>query len=267
MSSNASLPENKTLYRTHDDHVLCLFSAKTLSGLPFWEGNRFVKEDHIESIQESLKGNILSLTKTLFRVIGIVSEDSSVQWYIFDGQHRARVLQQFFHSDSYIKTNEDGSTILCEESPDDFEILVMWKLYDFRETVKIHQDFLDCNRASPIEWTVDPNMMANAYIDALLLKFQDFPVGKGKKKKCKSFFREGKTKKPYISIDKLREDILKRYSSIGWTKSPEEFAEQAFQVNERILEGLSAKEGRTASETSMLELGFALASVENYVWM
>lgn len=260
MSSNSAfkmihIHHQPHIFRAHDEHILCLSSAREFAFLPFWEGNRLVKEEHIKEIQTSLDEGPHALTKTLFRAIAIMEENGAVQWYVFDGQHRASVLRHYFTDNPFY---------------DDFQILVMWKMYDSKDTSLIHKDFLDCNRASPIEWTVDPNMMANAYIDALLHKFQDCPVEKGKKgkgAKGKSFFREGKTKKPYISIDKLREDILKRYSNIGWTKSPEEFAEQAFQVNERILEGLSAKEGRTTSETSMLELGFALASVETYVWM
>jgi hypothetical protein len=244
------------IFRAHDDHILCLSSAREFSSLPFWEGNRLIKEDHIKDIQASLVEGPHALTKTLFRAIAIMEEEGTVQWYVFDGQHRSSILRQYFVENPF---------------HEDFQILVMWKMYESKDTVLIHKDFLDCNRASPIEWTVDPKMMTNAYIDTLLHKFQ--PPSSTKKTKGtkgtkgKSFFREGKTKKPYVSIDKLREEILKKYSTIGWTKSPEEFAEQAFQVNERILEGLSAKEGRTASETSMLELGFALSSVETYVWM
>ncbi len=267
MSGMIHIHHQPHLFRAHDDHILCLSSAREFASLPFWEGNRFVKAEHIEQIKESLKGDIQSLTKTLFRAIGIVEDDGNVQWYIFDGQHRAMVLQSYFQETSYTEKKEDGSTVLCEgDMVDDFQILIMWKLYDSKQTAKIHQDFLDCNRASPIEWTVDPKMMTNAYIDALLLKFQGPAPTKKVKRVAKSFFREGKTKKPYVSIEKLREEILQKYTGLGWSKSPEEFAEQAFSYNEYLLEKLSAKEGRTAIETSMLEMGFALAS-NDFRWV
>jgi hypothetical protein len=241
------------LFRAHDDHILCLSSAREFASLPFWEGNRLVKHEHVEDIQQSLKGNIHSLNKTLFRAIAIIDDVGDVQWYVFDGQHRATILHQFFEKNPF---------------EDDFEIPVMWKMYDAKETALIHKDFLDCNRASPIEWTVDPKMMTNQYIDALLLKFQA-PATSDKKTKRQQpyFFREGKTKRPYMSIEKLREEILKKYSVTGWTKTPDEFAEQAFQMNEKLLEGLAAKDKRSTLETSMLELGFALANVESYIWM
>jgi hypothetical protein len=191
-----------------------------------------------------------------------MEENGAVQWYVFDGQHRASVLREYFEKNPVSEDSEASRM-------NDFQIPIMWKLYDAKETAKIHKDFLDCNRASPIEWTVDPNMMANAYIDSLLLKFHGPPMKTGKKSKKdeKSFFRVGKTKKPYLSIEKVREEIVKKYTMVGWTKKAEEFADQAFQVNERLLEGLAAKEKRTTLETNMLDIGFALAAVESYMWI
>jgi hypothetical protein len=243
------------LYRTEDDHILCLSSAREFSTLPFWEGNRLVKQDHIHEIESSLGDSPQGLTKSLFRAIVILEDDGAVQWYIFDGQHRSSVLRKYFE----------------DESIEDFQLLVMWKIYDAKDVSQIHKDFLDCNRASPIEWTVDPKMMTNAYMDALLTKFHGplnlNKVEKKSKKQEKSFFREGKTKRPYLSMEKLREDVQKKYTNTGWTKTAEEFATQAFQVNEKLLESLSAKDKRTTLETSMLELGFALASADSYLWI
>lgn len=241
------------LYKSNDNHCLTLFSAKEFVNIPSWEGNRLINQNHVEEIKKSIPNNSIHLLeKTLFRVIGVVDEDDNeLHWYIFDGQHRSSVIKEYFTNNPF---------------NDDFKILVMWKIYQQNETKDIHKDFLDANRTFPIQWTADPVMMANSYITALLQKFEQ-PVKKGKKRGSHEFIREGKTKKPFLSVDKLRDMIIRKYDKSGWNKTAEEFAESAFAFNERMLEGISTKDTKTPLEERILELGFALSIDEYFLWI
>lgn len=234
------------LFTSADGQVLGTASAKLVSTLPIWEGNRNIIEDHVKDIQQSLGDNVENLNHTIFR-IALVKLDTGVsKHYIVDGQHRAKVLQEHFEKNPF---------------NNDFDALVSVK--EFENEAEIIKYFQDLNRVRAIQWKEDPNIIANKYIQKLLDYFQP-PVKKGKP--AILYFRHGRTRKPYVSIDLVRQMLLAKYDG-NWTITPEQFLQQAQHHNERLLEKIGEKNMKNNIEITQFEIGFALANDEKFLWI
>jgi hypothetical protein len=238
----------KCIFESTDGQRFCLYSAKRLSELDIWEGNRLVKEEHVKEIEKSVGENISLLNQSVFRVISVMNDIGEVKWSIIDGQHRAIILKRFF--------NNPFNT--------DFKVIVAYKFYDEGETGNIISQFKILNNVVPIEWKEDPKMMSNEYIAALLAEFQP-PVKKGKPEY--EYFREGKTKKPFLSIDKIRELLISKYGNKGWIVSKEDFVCSAVEQNVKLLDKISNREKQTSLEEKMIDLGFALSADDFFLWI
>ena len=173
-----------TLHTLHDGSKVRLIQAKELIQLPIWNGNRIKSGEHIEKIKKGVT-DIKSLDFG-FRIISRTIEDADGkrvrETVVVDGQHRHQVLSDYF------KEN------LC--SPD-FPIVIVEK--EVSDESDIISYFNTINTQNPISWT-DPTLVVNKYIDALLEEF----------KTKDKLIRSGATKRPYLSVEKLRVELCKK---------------------------------------------------------
>ena len=234
------------LFTSTDGQILGTASAKLVSCLPVWEGNRNILEDHVKDIQQSLGDHVENLNHTIFRVALVKLDTGVSKHYIVDGQHRAQVLKEYFEKNPF---------------NNDFDALVSIK--EFEDEAEIIKYFQDINRVRAIQWKEDPNIIANKYIQVLLDYFQP-PVKKGKP--AILYFRHGRTRKPYISIDLVRQMLLAKYDG-NWTITPEQFLQQAQHHNEKLFQKIQEKTVRTPAEITQFEYGFALANDEKFLWI
>jgi hypothetical protein len=217
-------------------------SAKWLSKLPIWNGNRLIDPDHVKNIKESLKGNVSQLNLNVFRIVVVPQEDDEPLMQIIDGQHRASILCEYFK----------------DPKVEDFPVLVAAKQCINED--EIIEYFKVLNNTKSISWREDPVVRSNQYIDAIIKIFNTNPK--------RILVRSGKTTKPFISVDKLREYILSKHV-LEWEETPIDFAERARQKNEELLNGLRLKDRYSlpSSEFRALEYRFALALDEKFNWI
>lgn len=235
----------KTLFTSADGQVLGISSAKLVSTLPIWEGNRNILEDHVKDIEQSLGDDVERINHTIFRVARVNTEEG-IKEYIVDGQHRVKVLKGYF-----------------EKNPFNTEFDVLVAVKDFNSEAEIIQHFQDINRTRAIEWKEDPKIIANRFIKALLDEFQP-PMKNGKP--AIMFFRFGRTRKPYISIEVIRDRLIKKYDG-HWTITPEQFVQHAYHHNEKLYQKIMDKPNKSATDMLQVEMGFALANDDEFNWI
>jgi hypothetical protein len=185
------------LHRLNDGSQVRLIQAKALVQIPIWNGNRTMSGEHVEKI----KGSITDIRNLDFgfRLVSRMDEDADGkpmrQTVVVDGQHRRQVLSDYF-----------------TEHPDtpDFPIVIVEK--EIQEESDIITYFNTLNTQKPIPWKSDRPLIANKYILALE---KEFNTGKGK-----GLIRSGSTKRPYLSVEKLREELCKKDIS----ESPQDVA-------------------------------------------
>lgn len=228
------------LFTSADGSGYKVLSARGLSQLPIWNGNRLIDLDHVKRIRESVHGNIKSLNMNPFRVAVIKQEDGSTKTEIIDGQHRAYLMKEYF-------TNP-----LVE----DFQVLVGGKSFNNEDEVIEYFKILNNTRA--ISWKEDPVLCANKYIHALMKEFNTDPK--------KPYIRSGKTNRPFLSTDKLREAILAK-RVLDWKQTPQEYAEHSREINNQIVNGLKLKESKRDMEWRAIEYNFGLALDDKLNWV
>jgi len=173
---------NSPLHTLHDGSTLHVMSAQALIQVPVWKGNRILDTVHADSIQKAVGSNVQRLDSG-YRIIYIEEGDAAgktiYQPYLIDGQHRAEVLRRHF------------TESLCEP---DFPVLVT--VYQVDNESKAIAFFNAINHCKPQMWRLDPNLIINKYVEALVKRF-----GSDKKK---LFLRPGTTRRPYLSVDTVR---------------------------------------------------------------
>lgn len=175
------------LHKLHDGSSVRLIQAKELIRIPIWNGNRIINQTHVDKLKASIKD--IKALDFGFRVVSLAVEDaggnSVRELFIVDGQHRHRVLTDYFAENMF---SEDFPIVIIEkEVADESEIIAYFK---------------KLNTQMAISWKSDPNLIANQYLQALA---DEFNKGKSQAKKV---IRSGATKRPYLSSDKLREVLL-----------------------------------------------------------
>ena len=215
-------------------------SARTLSQIPVWKGNRVIDSTHVDRIREGLKGDVQLLNSNPFRLAFIKEDNDVVTRYIIDGQHRVHVLKDYF------KTS----------SATDFPVLVAGK--GFKSEDEIIDYFKLINTTKSIPWKEDPVLCANTYVSAIMKQFNTDPKF--------PLIRAGKTKRPFMSADKLREALIQKHV-YDWKKGPVEFAEECISKNDEKTEGLKLKDTLTPMEHKALEYQFALAMDDSFSWI
>ncbi len=204
------------LHVLNDGSIMKVISAKELIELEVWKGNRVIDLKHVVKIQTKIGSDFEKLKKldNGYRIVSIEAKDAAgadiLEYYVVDGQHRLKVLQEFY------KTNLFA---------DDFDIIVIEKRV--KSETDIINYFNEINHAKPILWKSDPNMVVNLYIKALEKEFN-----KGKDK----MIRESKTVRPYIFVADLRDQLLEVVSDLSTEKEEiDDFVRKAKEENEELL--------------------------------
>jgi hypothetical protein len=221
------------MFESYDGSRWKVIPASRLATLTIWNGNRTLDMNHVQRIRESIK-DIRQLNLNPFKVV-VFNDDYGEQYQIVDGQHRATLIKQYF------------STSKAE----DFEVVIIEK-HCMNES-EIIQHFKVLNTTKAIQWREDPVLVANRYIDALC---QEFNIGK-------QVIKPGKTTRPYVSTDKLREELISRHV-VDWKISPSEFVERCKHENEVALQKMSQD---VNMEKRAIQHGFALGLLPFSVWM
>jgi hypothetical protein len=110
---------------------------------------------------------------------------------LVDGQHRHAVLCEYFEPPFF---------------GEDFDVIVTVKRVE--SEIEIIEYFNTLNSVKVITWT-DSTLVANTYIAALEKAFN---------KPKALMIRSGETRRPYLSADKIREE-LKKYAGLRGTKA------------------------------------------------
>lgn len=224
---------------TDNSHYKVL-PARIFCQIPIWRGNRVIDEDHVKKIEEGIRGNILLLNSNPYRIAIITEEDGSVRQVIIDGQHRAFILKKYFEKEDSI----------------DFDVLVAGK--KFLNEDEIIDYFKTINTTRAIQWKEDPVMKANSYVGAVMKEFNENPKF--------PMIRAGKTTRPFLSADKLRDAILK-HKVETWEKTPMEFAEHCRNENAERINGLKVKADKTDMENRALKYNFSLGLDTGLNWI
>lgn len=192
------------LHTLHDGSKVKLVSARDLIAIEIWNGNRIIDTEHVKRIKGSLAD--VKAIDSGFHIITRTVQDAGgnpvKESKIIDGQHRHKVLTDYFHEN------------FCAE---DFQVLVREK--EVASESEVITYFKQLNTQLPIAWKSDPTMVANEYIKALCIQFT------GKKERL---IREGATKRPYLSVEKVREKFLEIFKAGTASESPEQI--KAFVV-------------------------------------
>ncbi len=183
-----------SIHTLSDGSLVRIISSKELIKIPIWKGNRVLDIDHVEKIKKAIGSNVKQLDFG-YRIITYLENDASGKVvkasYIVDGQHRARVLKDFYE------------ITLCEP---DFPVVVLEK--EVKSEFEVISYFNALNNSKPIKYT-DVNLVINTYI---------FELEKAFNSKKNTYIRPKETKRPYLSAEKIRE-VLKLYSdSLGTSK-------------------------------------------------
>lgn len=234
-------PRTAPIFKFHDGSILRKMPARDLAKIPVWEGNRLLDENHKRDILVSLHGNLKFLDSKPYHLVTYPTEDEEgraiTSTCIVDGQHRVSILKEVF------------------PEYDDFDVLVVEKQCQSYSDVVRYFKILNMTKA--IAWQEDPKLCANRYIKALESKFNT---------KKQSLIRQGATRKPYLSTDKLREGLLScRLGQNDSDPTPNDFADLVATWNQQWC---------TAQQTNLdpqlekyKKLGFALAYDDKLKWV
>lgn len=239
-------PKANYLHLFSDRSILRKMSARDLIKVPIWNGNRILNEEHKKEIATHIE-SIHSLDLKPFHLVTYPCEDENgeeeIKTFIVDGQHRVTIMKEAFFNNSNINN---------------FDVLVVEKACASQAEVAAYFKLLNTTRS--IEWKEDPVMVAAPYITLFESTFN-----KDKKEKDK-LVRAGATKRPYLSIDKLREVIVKEINKVS-RKTPQEFVEDAIATNREWLEDAARCTEKDKSIERAITLGFILPQDPKFTWV
>jgi hypothetical protein len=233
------------LHIYHDGSRLYRMSARALSNIPIWKGNRIIDTQHVATIKQSIHHNI-HLLDSGYKIIQYQEEDEHDttirKSYLIDGQHRISIVSEYF-----------------QNTPDatDFLVTVTEIRVDSEADAILY--FNQINNVKPIQFEEEPNMIINRYLIKLIHTFSS------------KLLRTGSTKRPYLSLDKFREIILKKINEIKKI-SVDHFVEKCKEINHKIIEELKIRcENENDKEykmmKKMIDLQFALAWDDRFRWL
>lgn len=164
--------------------------ASELVRIDIWKGNRTIDTSHVETLAAAVGRNLRRLA-TGYHVVQYEEPDATGRLVsktcIVDGQHRARVLRDAERAGALLDFD-----CIVEEQPvaDELAIIVY---------------FNQLNNAKPQQWDVDTTLISNHYIAKLSEAFNT----------KERLFRQGRTRRPYISCDAVREVLLKHHTRLS----------------------------------------------------
>jgi len=244
--AKAPPPKATYLHVFSDRSVLRKMSARDIIKVPIWHGNRILNEEHKQEIATHIQ-SIRSLDLKPFHLVTYPCEDENgveeIKTFIVDGQHRVTILKEAFFN------NPDT---------ENFDVLVVERACVSQAEVTAYFKLLNTTRS--IEWKEDPIMLAAPYVSLFESTFN-----KDKKEKEK-LVRAGATKRPYLSIDKLRDSIVKRIEQVV-KKTPREFVDDAIAKNKEWLEEAARCSEKDKSLERAIALGFILPQDDKFTWV
>lgn len=237
------------LHTYNDGSSLLKMTARELTAVPIWKGNRILDVEHAARIKAAIGSNVNKLDSN-FSIIQYneMSADGVpvVQRYLIDGQHRASVLRDFYKD------------TICEP---DFFVTVREKTVESESEAVEY--FNAINNVKRQHWKTDPVLIVNKYI----LEFEKlFNMNK------KSPLIRCNGKRPYLSSDKLRDVLLKHADNLTFsTEEVIRFVGAAKDQNTLMLkaleiEGLSPGKNKAMIERA-LSIKFALSYNPELPWI
>lgn len=222
------------MFKFNDGSVLKAYQASMICLLEIWNGNRIRDDNHISRINNSLD-TVKSLDRQPYTV-AVITVDGQERKFVIDGQHRITILKRYFQA---------------LDVPD-FEVLVIEKV--FADEAEIIDYFKILNQTKSIQWKEDPIMVANTFVSLLCKEFNKDPK--------KPLIKPGKTSKPYLSSDRVREALIQRHV-VDWKTTPQEFVLRCREINDTHIQDM---ETTILTNKRAKELKFALG-IMDFTWM
>lgn len=237
------------LTRLSDGSILYKMSAKELVTISTWHGNRIVDQTHIQNLKRS-SGHPKQFDIKPFHIVryNADQEDGTQkeETCIVDGQHRLEIIKSYFDAqeDPFAET--------------DFTLLVIEKYCADEQEVQKYFKIL--NTTKSIEWNEDPRLVANRYVEALCNKFNT---------KKRQLIRNGKTRRPYLSLEMLRDQMVARRVGFATDETPETYAERIYQEHTTILKELSSQDAETLTPEykTALKADCILGYMDSWDWI
>lgn len=234
------------LHKYSDGSCLYKMSARALCRIPIWRGNRIIDDKHVSALKESV-GTYVERLDSGYRIIRYEEEDEkgqrTKQSYVVDGQHRIRVVMD-----------------ALQAAGPEWDFIVTVTELELTSEGEVIQYFNQINHAKPILFTEDDQMIVNRFIKGIMDGFDS---------KWK-LIRQGGTRRPYLSVDRFREHLLKNVTLLKrWTVT--EFVDACRKKNLQLLQELKilcekpSKDHNTIKKS--LELEFALAWDDKMKWL
>jgi len=220
------------MFVSSDNSKWNIMLASELCQIPIWNGNRTIDENHITRIESDIT-SLKHLNLNPYRV-AIIEEDGQEQKFIIDGQHRATILVRNLEK---VKNEDFNVMVLQKKYSNETEIINYFKIF---------------NATKSIPWKEDPKLVANKYVELLIKEFN----------KKVQFIRAGRTAKPYLSSDRIREALIQRHV-VDWKTTPEEFVLRCREINDQQIELIDTT---TLNNRRAKELGFVLGILD-FKWM
>jgi hypothetical protein len=172
------------LHTFSDGSTLRVISSYELIRIPIWKGNRVIDTQHVETIKRAIGDKIRTLDSG-YRIVIYKTVDAAgrptKESAIVDGQHRARVLRDFYESS------------LCEPP---FPVVVTEK--EVGSEIEVIAHFNAINNTKPIQYT-DTNLIINRYIEELETAFNT------RRGAANKLIRPKATTRPFLCVERIRE--------------------------------------------------------------
>jgi hypothetical protein len=240
------------LHTYSDGSQLMRMSIRQILATPTWQGNRILDAKHVLEIQESLrsKGKNITHLDSGYHIIKFKEIDAAgneiEQSYLIDGQHRKAVIE------ADIQLFEDFTVTCCVLKVDsEFDAI---------------QKFNEINSSKPIQFKEDITQIANRFIESLVKMY-------GNKKL--NFIRNGKTTRPYCSVDDIRKTLLANEYALRRCLSPEYFIKNVEKWNrQRLLEielEFTQNDNGRIKDANIKEraqkMGWVLGVDQGFIWI
>jgi hypothetical protein len=139
-----------SLFTLHDGTKMRTMNVKELIHIPIWKGNRIIDSEHCAKLKKAIGQHVKKLDFG-YRIAVFNEEDASgkliPQKAIIDGQHRVKVLQDWFTENMFTEGWNSGLPKFLTE---DFQVVVMERY--FSSEGEVAEYFEQINNAKPIQF-------------------------------------------------------------------------------------------------------------------
>lgn len=227
-----------------DGASLVTLDARDLVAIPVWKNNRNLDHGHAKKLAEQIGDQVQLLDRGY--VVAVLREEDAGgavvdQPYILDGQHRAHVLRQHYGANSSAPNFRVTATVRRVESE-----------------AQLIEYFNAINNIKPIQQWIDQPMILNNYVCALEQTFNS---------RKRTYIRPGKTCRPYLSSDLVREGLTRHFDALPKTEAGvRAFVERVAAWNETLLRTKDSYMSQISNKrkAEMFEKGAAIGFVLGY---